>query len=242
MTGPYDRPRADRARQVAEILRRQVTAGAFASGVLPGERHLIADFGASRNAVRDALRILSDEGLVERRPGVGTVVLARSFDHGIGRLAGLAETLHEHGEIGNEVRDARMVRAPGAVAARLGLAEGAEVAYIERLRRLGELPLSLDLTYLTADVGAPLLTADLAHRDVFALIEEQTGVRLEAAEISVQALNADAHTASVLGTADGAAVFAVERLSRLAGGRPVDLEFIRIRGDRLTLRGELPRA
>jgi GntR family transcriptional regulator len=33
----------------------------------------------------------------------------------------------------------------------------------------------------------------------------------------------------------------VERLTRLADGRPVDLEYIRIRGDRLVLHGELTR-
>jgi GntR family transcriptional regulator len=39
----------------------------------------------------------------------------------------------------------------------------------------------------------------------------------------------------------GAALLMVERLTRLADGRPVDLEYIRLRGDRLVLRGELSR-
>jgi GntR family transcriptional regulator len=34
----------------------------------------------------------------------------------------------------------------------------------------------------------------------------------------------------------------VERLAHLADGRPVDLEYIRIRGDRLVLRGDLIRS
>ena len=235
------RPRADRARQVAEVLRRQVAAGAFPSGVLPDERHLVADFGATRNAVREALRTLGDEGLVQRRRGIGTVVLGRPYGHGLGRLTGLAETLHEHGPVTNEVREARTVRAPGAVAHRLGLPPGAEVVYLERLRRLAGRPLSLDLTYLTPDIGGPLLTADLAARDVFALIEEQTGGPLEAAEIAVQAVTADPPTATALEATDGAALLSIERLSRLSGGRPVDLEYLRIRGDRLTLHAELPR-
>ncbi len=33
----------------------------------------------------------------------------------------------------------------------------------------------------------------------------------------------------------------VERLTRLADGRPVDLEYIRMRGDRVVLHGELSR-
>ena len=35
----------------------------------------------------------------------------------------------------------------------------------------------------------------------------------------------------------GAPLLLVERLARLDDGRPVDLEFLRLRGDRITLRG-----
>ncbi|MYS71682.1 GntR family transcriptional regulator, partial [Streptomyces sp. SID5926] len=49
------RPRAERARALADALRQQITDDAFAEGVLPDERDLGRRFGASRNAVRDAL-------------------------------------------------------------------------------------------------------------------------------------------------------------------------------------------
>jgi GntR family transcriptional regulator len=116
------------------------------------------------------------------------------------------------------------------------------VIYIERLRRLGGLPLSLDSTYLTEDIGGGLLECDLAGRDVFALIEETTGHRLGSAELSVHAVNAGPDTATLLGIPAGAAVFAIERLTRLQDGRPVDLESMHIRADRLTLQATLPRA
>ena len=40
----------------------------------------------------------------------------------------------------------------------------------------------------------------------------------------------------------GAALLMLERLTHLSDGRPVDLEFIRFRGDRITMRGLLHRA
>lgn len=235
------RPRADRARQVADVLRQQVLRDAFPDGVLPDERWLAVEFGTSRNTVREALDALRAEGLIDRRPGVGTVVVNRKYPHGLNRLMGLAETLHEHGEVANEVRTASVVRPPGVVARRLGLAAGDSVVYIERLRHLNGLPLSLDLTYLTTDVGEPLLGADLEHRDIFGLIEQTSGRRLGVAELTVEAVNADAHSAGVLDVPKGAALLVVERLSHLEDGRPVDLEFIRFRGDRLTMRAVLDR-
>lgn len=233
------RSRADRARQIADVLRRQVASGAFEEGLLPGEAALAAEFGASRNAVRDALALLAAEGTVTRVQGTGTVATGAKVQHGLARLTGLAETLTEEGEIVNEVRAAGLVTAPPAVAGRLN--GETSVVYIERLRRLNGLPLSLDLTYLSPGIGEPLLGQDLEHHDVFALIEATSGQRLGDAALTIEALNADPHTAAVLQTPPGAALLMVERLTRLADGRPVDLEYIRLRGDRLALRGDLTR-
>ncbi|QKV93346.1 GntR family transcriptional regulator [Streptomyces sp. NA02950] len=235
------RLRADQARQLADLLRHQVLTGGFPRGVLPLEDALGADYGASRNTVRQALDLLRAERLVERLPGVGTVVVGEKYRHGLDRLMGLAETLHEHGRVSNEVRTVGPVPAPSCVADRLRVPARADVLYIERLRRLGGLPLSLDLTYIPMDIGAELLGADLENTDVFRLIEKITGQDLGTAEITLEAVNADAHSAAVLQAPRGAAVLMTERLTHLADGRPVDLEFIRFRGDRITMSGQLRR-
>jgi GntR family transcriptional regulator len=112
---------------------------------------------------------------------------------------------------------------------------------IERLRRLDGLPLSLDQTYLPVDVGLPLLDCDLERSDVFGLLEDLTAQRLGTAEIALEAVNADAHAASTLEAPRGAALLMLERLTHLDDGRPVDLEFIRFRGDRITMTGVLQR-
>lgn len=238
---PERRPRADRARQAADVIRRQVVGRAYPDGVLPDELVLAAEFGVSRNALREALDLLREEGLIDRVPGVGTVVVTEKYPHGLNRLMGLAEVLHEHGEVTNDVRAAGPIRPPSSVARRLRLPDGEQVVYVERLRRLNGLPLSLDLTYLAMDVGRPLLAEDLRHRDIFSLIEQTSGHRLGTAAVTVEAVNADLHASTVLEVPRGAALLVVERLSHFADGRPVDLEFIRMRGDRLTMSAVLDR-
>jgi GntR family transcriptional regulator len=192
--------------------------------------------------VRQALDLLRGEALVERVPGLGTVASCAKVPHGLDRLMGLAETLHRHGRITNEVRTAAPVPAPAPVSERLGLPPRAEVLYVERLRRLDGLPLSLDLTYVPMDLGIRLLDADLEHTDVFRLLEEFSGRRLGTADITLEAVNADAHSAAVLEAPQGSALLMLDRLTRLDDGRPVDLEFIRFRGDRITMTGVLHRA
>ncbi|MEW1749524.1 GntR family transcriptional regulator [Streptomyces angustmyceticus] len=61
--------------RIADRLRRSIRAGRLKPGdPLPPEAQLAEQFGQGVPAVRDALRILRDEGLIEGRPGRGNVV------------------------------------------------------------------------------------------------------------------------------------------------------------------------
>lgn len=114
--------------------------------------------------------------------------------------------------------------------------------FIERLRYLGNLPLSLDLTYLVPDIGTQILGHPLEDNDLFALIERVSGQKLGSASLALEAIPADAHSAATLQMPDGAPLLMLERLTSLDDGRPVDLEYIRMRGDRITMRGSLIRS
>jgi GntR family transcriptional regulator len=223
------------------VLRQQIHAGAYPDG-LPTENELATEFFVSRNTIREALGVLKHEGLIDRGPKVGTHVAQRKYSHGLDALLGLKETFKDQGEVRNEVRAAMLITAPPSVARRLQLEPGEEAVFIERLRYLGDLPLSLDLTYLTPDIGTQILDHPLETHDLFALIEQVTGQRLGSAALALEAIPADAHSAATLQVPDGAALLMLERLTSLDDGRPVDLEYIRMRGDRITMRGNLIRS
>src|SRR5690606_15392296 len=54
---------------VVEPLRRRIVEGEILPGQALSENQLAAEFGVSRTPVREALRILMEEGLVEMLPG-----------------------------------------------------------------------------------------------------------------------------------------------------------------------------
>jgi GntR family transcriptional regulator of arabinose operon len=61
--------------QIASYLRSRIIDGTFApSAALPSEADLTALLNVSRPTVRQALRVLMEEGLIERVPGRGTFV------------------------------------------------------------------------------------------------------------------------------------------------------------------------
>lgn len=68
-----------RIEQVTGVLRDEITSGRWAVGSrIPTEPELVALTGSGRNTVREAVQALVHAGLLERRQGSGTYVLADS--------------------------------------------------------------------------------------------------------------------------------------------------------------------
>ena len=80
--------------QILAALRARVEAGVYPLETsLPTESELCDEFEASRYTVREALRRLVDQGMVHRRQGSGSVVVAREpqarYVHSLSSLDGL---------------------------------------------------------------------------------------------------------------------------------------------------------
>lgn len=66
-------PEEARYHEIARQLREELVAGRYGSeGRMPSEAQLVRRFGVSRPTVARALRVLGDEGILERRAGSGT--------------------------------------------------------------------------------------------------------------------------------------------------------------------------
>lgn len=66
-----------RYRRMARTLQARIAEGLWKIGeALPTEQELCAEFGVSRHTTREALRVLAEAGLVRRRQGSGTEVIA----------------------------------------------------------------------------------------------------------------------------------------------------------------------
>jgi len=94
--------------QIAEQIEKRILSGELQSGDrLPTERELSEQFHASRTAVREAMKTLAQRGLVDMRPGRGTIVIdgtSQAMRHSMGLMikvgrAGSSESLVEMREI-----------------------------------------------------------------------------------------------------------------------------------------------
>jgi DNA-binding GntR family transcriptional regulator len=90
-----------RYRQLTATLRASIASGEYPVGsLLPTEIEISRNFGVSRHTVRDALRILSGAGLIQRRRRVGTIVTAQTESaEFVQPLPGFDELMQYGGEI-----------------------------------------------------------------------------------------------------------------------------------------------
>ena len=219
----------------------EILSGVHGWSVLPSESELTIRFSSSRNAMRDALDLLRNEGIVERVPGAGTFVVSNKTLHYQDRLQALSETL-ENGRrrIAVDVLDAGLMPAPETVAGRLEMPPGSEVVFLERRLILDGTPLSVWSSYLPADLTASLLQADLSL-DFYELVETRLGLELQSAQLTTEARLADESVAELLGVQAGAPILFLERLLRERNGRPVEFGFVSLRGDRIQFTARVER-
>ena len=97
------------AELVAGALRDEILSGQLGDGdTLPRQEDLLASFGVSPPAVREALRILETEGLIRvRRGNVGGAVVRTPSAEGVAYMVGLVlQSRHTSlADVGNALRD-----------------------------------------------------------------------------------------------------------------------------------------
>ncbi|MFJ3199226.1 GntR family transcriptional regulator [Streptomyces sp. NPDC086989] len=163
--------RQPKYRRIAAELKAAIRSGRYGPGDrLPGENDLMAAHGVARMTARQALGVLQTEGLAEARKGAG--VFVREFRlirrRGIQRLAAdvwgqgrsiwAADT--EDREPVVEFLSVADEQAPSAIAAVLGLAEGARACVRRRRFLLDGKPVMLATSYLDAALTAGTAIAE----------------------------------------------------------------------------------
>jgi GntR family transcriptional regulator len=229
--------------QIKDLLRSRILSGAYAPlSQMPSEHDLCVMFDVSRITVRQALGDLQKEGVLFKLHGKGTFVSKPKAFQNVTSLQGFSEAMSSMGyEILNQLRSFQVVQADRHIAGRLGLAQGTEVAEIHRVRLLNRAPVSLEITWVPATLGKRLAQADLETRDIFLILENDCGISLGHADVSIDSMLADKDIASALRVDEGSPILRIERLTHDEAGRPIDYEYLYFRGDTFQYRLRIDR-
>ncbi|ABI87515.1 UTRA domain protein [Burkholderia ambifaria AMMD] len=229
--------------QIKDTLRARILDGTYAPhSRMPSEHELCAMFDVSRITVRQALGDLQKEGLLFKLHGKGTFVSKPKAFQNVTSLQGFAEAMSSMGyEIVNQLRSVRTVKADRHLATKLNVPEGAPLVEIHRVRLLNREPVSLEQTWVPEALGKRLAGADLATRDIFLILENDCGVPLGHADVSIDAILADDEIVDALRVEESSPVLRIERLTHDASGTPIDYEHLYFRGDAFQYRLRIDR-
>lgn len=214
--------------QLAQQLAQAIREGRYqADEALPSERVLSESLQLSRVTARKAIDQLVAQGLVVRRRGSGNYISPR-LEQPLTRLTSFSEELHQRGFTPSSRWLSRKL---GAAAPEeqltLGLATGARVVRLQRLRLADGIVMAYETTVLPeAALPDPL---QIGHSLYEALA--QRGTAPVRALQHLRALNADPKLSAMLEVPDGQAVLFITRVGYLASGQPVELTHSYCRSD-----------
>ena len=140
--------------QVEEEIRTLINERLKPGDRLPSEQELAATLGVSRSTLREALRILENEGMIRRKHGVGSFVQRKvsPIQGGIEELASISQLIRSLGmEPGTSSLELREETLDQQLAAKLSAPVGARVLTFDRVRTANGDPVVYGLDRVLAE-------------------------------------------------------------------------------------------
>jgi DNA-binding GntR family transcriptional regulator len=232
------RPQPSRPRYVelADALQQAIACGTYAVGdLLPTESDLCAEYAVSRHTAREALRALTDLGLVSRRQGSGTQVIARTPATSYRQaLASLDDLLQYAAKTRLALEPCGTVAARGDLARLLDCAPGREWSYYRGLRRAPRgRPICTTEVYIEPRLSG--VEADFGQGEaIYRLIERRYGEEAREVLQEITAISLPDDVAAELDADAGSPALKIIRRYIGHGGRAFEISISIHPADRFT--------
>lgn len=209
-------------RQVSELIMLGTWTPAT---VLPGENELARQFGVSVGTVRRALGELTTEGLLTRRPRIGTVVTGRTPHH---RLRQFFQYFRLHSTDGQLLQSTvKMISASIETAnekeqkkLQFDTNTKNQVLRLKRVRLIEGAPVMWDIFTMPAQLLPDFPLDDVPERLYIYLLEEY-GIRISAVRESLSAELTNDEDKYLLGFSDMRPIMQIEEVAYDPSGTPI---------------------
>lgn len=216
--------------QIADDLRRRVSSGEFDLR-FSSDVELVAHYGVSRHTVREAVRHLQNEGVLERARGRGSFVRQKPLEAPLGALYSLFRAAEEQGFVQESNVRFLAERTDAEAATMLGCGPREPLVYLERLRLVNAKPVVLDCSWLPKRLAGRLLKVDFRRTALYRELEQRCGLRPDTGWERITPSLPTPEQKDLLGLRGRTPVFCFERLA-CRGDIPVEWRHGVIRADR----------
>jgi len=203
-------------RDIKKMVLDRIQSGAWPPGALiPRETELATEFGCARATINRALRELAQAGVLERRRKAGTRVSMTPVRKATLDIPLIRQEVEESGATHrHRLLICKMSVPPTHIAARMGLPLERTTLHVQTLHMADSAPYCLEDRWINPRVAPEALSADFAALSANEWLVQN--IPISAGEIAFLAENASDADAEILNAAPGAALFVVERLTRIA--------------------------
>jgi len=158
--------------EIGEYLR-SLIAEADPGDRLPSDAELCERFHVSRMTARQAVTMLANEGLLERKRGSGTFVSTRRVPRALGSPLSFSESMRIRGmEPSSRVLRAGSVILTPADADALGIDIASPALVLERIRLADAIPMAIERAVIPAD-DPEILDEDLTSESLHEIFERR---------------------------------------------------------------------
>ena len=240
------KPSGPRYQQIADELLGQIRNGTHALGaMLPPEIDLSDRYRVSRFTVREALRQLEALGLVTRRQGSGTLVIAREpLERFTQEISSICELLQYPSNTRLFVLRSVAVTADQSLARVLGSSVGEPWVRIEGVRRVRatSAPICTSEILVRPEYAEVIDQIGASAKPVSALIEQRFGVRVARVDIDAEATLVSPEQSGLLEVERGTPALLITRRYWDTAGRLFEVSLSNHPAPRFTYRLTVRRA
>ncbi|UOR12668.1 GntR family transcriptional regulator [Halobacillus amylolyticus] len=221
--------------QVIEQIKRDIENGIFLEKEkLPSEFELSKTLGVSRATLREALRILEEEGVVTRRHGVGTFVNPKPvFTSGIEELDSVTGMIRKSGMTpGSQYLSAELVEPTEDDRQRFSPVDLHKLARVERVRTADEQP----VVYCTDRIPEGLIPLEHVREadSLFGILERYTGKTISYAVTHIEPIGYHEKISPILNSEPDQALLLLKQMHYTKEDEPILLSSNYFRADKFS--------
>lgn len=218
--------------RIHDAIKKEIDGGIWEIGQrLPSERDLADDYEVSRMTLRQAITLLVEEGILERRVGSGTYVASHRVQEKMRGTTSFTEIVRSQGKTpSSQLISYQRKTANETEIQQLQLKATDTVVRMERVRFADNVPLVFEVASIPEKLIQSFNQEDITEHFFQTLTDN--GYEIGKSQQTIYAKNASERVANYLKVPKNHAVLALTQVSCFTDGRPFEYVHSQYVGDR----------